>query len=502
MKFKSLLFSVNDKTFYRSSGPHRIANHIRQQGWDCEVIDYSFFWKMEEIQQLIISRNPSEIKFIGFSYIFNELPIQIFIEKICLWLKEKYPHIVLISGAQSQLEDLSFVDYHVYGYGEYALDSLLKYLFSNGEKPKFDFLMSRKTKVINAIHSYPAFPIKQPTTLYEKRDFIKPGEWGVIEFSRGCRFQCLFCNFPVLGVKEDHTRDSDEVREQMLRSYYDYGIENYMVSDETFNDYTEKITKYADVVESLPWKPFFTGFIRADLLISRKKDREELLRMGFLAHFYGIETFNYKSAKVVGKGMHPDKVKEGLIEIKNFYKNSNHRLEMGLIMGLPHETIESLEETYQWVKNNWIDQTIAPSVLDVGMGQLEVETKQSRLSFNYEKYGYKKMNEDDPQLKPVLDALRKDSNTGFFKRLCWENEHMNIIQATEYSNKFRTIWERGKYDLSKLEVFVLPSTLVDDDGQILSLDKKIKLNVHGSRKYIKNFFDIFLEEYKNNKLSL
>ena len=40
-------------------------------------------------------------------------------------------------------------------------------------------------------------------------------------------------------------------------------------------------------------------------------------------HFYGIESFNHKSAKAIGKGMHPDKVKQGLIDVKNYFKEQS-----------------------------------------------------------------------------------------------------------------------------------------------------------------------------------
>ena len=42
-------------------------------------------------------------------------------------------------------------------------------------------------------------------------------------------------------------------------------------------------------------------------------------KMKMFGHFYGIESFNHMSTKAISKGMHPDKVKQGLIDIKNYY---------------------------------------------------------------------------------------------------------------------------------------------------------------------------------------
>ena len=69
----------------------------------------------------------------------------------------------------------------------------------------------------------------------------------------------------------------------------------------------EKITKFADVVEKLDFVPWFSAYIRADLLIARPRDREELLRMNLTGHYYGIETFNRESGKIIGKGYDTEK---------------------------------------------------------------------------------------------------------------------------------------------------------------------------------------------------
>jgi hypothetical protein len=38
MKFKALLFNVQNPSAYRSSGIHRIATIMREEGWDSEVM--------------------------------------------------------------------------------------------------------------------------------------------------------------------------------------------------------------------------------------------------------------------------------------------------------------------------------------------------------------------------------------------------------------------------------------------------------------------------------
>ena len=494
-----LLFAVNNVSADRTGGVHRLATHLRMQGWDCEVIDFIMYWSPEELLQLVQSRVRSNTKFIGLSYLWNRAQSVDNLSIALTWVKKYYPDVVLISGAQSQLVDYTYSDYHIYGYGEYAIDALLKWKFSNGPRPRFDLNSNNPGKVINAIRDYPAYPMKHAIIKYENRDFIVPGEWGRIEFSRGCIFSCKFCNFPILGVKEDYTRDAKSAREQMMDAYDRFGIENYLITDETFNDKTEKITRVADVVETLPWKPYFSGFVRADLLINRPRDREELLRMGMLGHFYGIETFNPETAKFINKGS----------DIKNYFQvNSNklYRANISLIAGLPYETMESLEDTYQWIKSNWMDQVTC-------VGPLEMlrtdDPRKSNLSEEFKQHGYEEIEAlISPKLTIDFSRNNKSSNdmivlaqTGTNPPYAWKNPNMDIFQAWDWCNKVDNLYKAGNINLAKIEGYLLSRILCNDKGVPLSIREKLKLVEHTSKEYYTNFY-IFMQHYKNKKLSI
>ena len=56
----------------RGAGAHRIASHLRQNGWDIEVIDYAAEWTLEEFQELCRSRITDKTKFISSSLIFSD----------------------------------------------------------------------------------------------------------------------------------------------------------------------------------------------------------------------------------------------------------------------------------------------------------------------------------------------------------------------------------------------------------------------------------------------
>lgn len=501
-----LIFNINGTVMDRLGGAHRIASHLRNQGWDCEVIDFFNNWNEDELEELFKSRVTSNTKFIGLSYIFSLDAYRPEIKEFTAQVKKRYPNLLIISGSQTTLPDNENVDYHVTGYGEYALDSILKYHFSNGPAPKYDLTrLNYRTKVINALHNYPAYPLRDPIIRYEDRDFIHQNEWGKIEFSRGCKFKCTYCSYPILGVKDDHTRDVESARIQIQDAYDRFGIKNWIASDETFNDRTDKITKFADMVETLDFDPYFSGYIRADLLVSRPKDREELLRMRFLGHFYGIETFNHATAKSIKKGMDPKKLQEGILEVKKFFQDHVghlYRGNMAFVMGLPHETIESANATVQWIKRNWIDQVATANPLQIGSLN---DYRSSDLSLDYKKYGYSEIEDAkfpeytfDRHNESVDDLLHKTEMMD--KGIVWKNEHMDVFTAGKLARDVQNAFMVGRHNMSRLDPYLLSSIICNENGVPFNLTQKLKAMDHTLKGTYKNYL-VFVDEYKRKKLS-
>jgi radical SAM superfamily enzyme YgiQ (UPF0313 family) len=492
---KCLLFNVvyeNLETHslpQRSLGIYKIAHLLRSQNWDVEVIDYATLWKIDQLKELAKSRITVDTKFIGFSKLFDMwTPLM---ETFAGWLKETYPWLVLISGSQYHKGYTSkHIEYYISGYAETALTHLLKYLFSNGPAPKFSLLSNSERKIIDANTFYPSTSADDLFVDYEDRDFINSNEWLAIEFSRGCKFACGFCDFPFLNIKGDPSRSQEDFEKQVKDAYNRFGIQKYTISDSTFNDRTEKITKFADVVERLDFDIHFSGYIRADLIISRPQDREELSRMKFRGHFYGIESFNAETAKCIGKGMHPDKIKQGLLEVKKYFQttgNKRYNGQISLIAGLPYETPESLKSGLQWIEDNWIAQpyTLSPYMLLVD-GE-----KSSKISREYEEYGYESMENDlEPEFaNKVKKVLRDSGNT-----LMWKNPYMNIIQAYQLCQEFddRNIKQchPGVFGLSN----IMYNRLTLD--QTLNLTNGAPLVIETEEQ------DLFINTYINKKLSI
>ena len=168
-----------------------------------------------------------------------------------------------------------------------------------------------------------------------------------------------------------------------------YGLSNmHLYSDETVNDYTEKLERFAGSIRKLPFKPNMAGYIRGDLLVHKQKDWQMIDDIGLNTQFYGIESFNTPSAKSVGKGMQSGKLQDGLLEYKEHMKSKGHfQAHLSLIAGLPHETLGTLRETKAWIEENWVGQSSQIMPLWIPDQHRPYE-EQSRFAMDPGRYGF------------------------------------------------------------------------------------------------------------------
>lgn len=453
--FNSL--SSGSAQYKRTGGAHRIATYLRDRNWDIEVVDFIMGWSLEQLKEFSRSRITNNTNFIGFGSTF---PIwSTTLEEYFNWIRETYPDIVIIAGGQVSNIYMIDADWYIDGFGERAIESLLKHIVSNGEL-KWHYGVNNR-KVIKGNIDYPSFPMQDLHIRYEDRDFILEKETLVTELGRGCIFNCAFCNFPILGVKEDHSRNAENLKLELQDNYDRFGVTKYVIADETVNDYSEKLNKFAKVIKELNFHPRMFGFARADLFVSRKHDWDTMLEMGFTGHHYGIESTNYETLKFIGKGMHPDKLLPGLLDARKYFKkNAIYKGQVSLIAGLPHETRDSLNKTLSWFEENWKTENVMlfPMYIPKNNGTDNI----SKLTKDWTKYGYRETSRDlYTSIRKLFQELPTQygvgesllENTG----ISWENNEWNIMDVMKIVGNFYqhnyvhnygpVLWSVGEYEL-------------------------------------------------------
>jgi radical SAM superfamily enzyme YgiQ (UPF0313 family) len=243
--------------------------------------------------------------------------------------------------------------------------------------------------------------------------------------------------------------------------------------------------------------------MRADLLTLHPESWDPLIRLGMGGHYYGIETFNRKSAKIIGKGMNPEKIKAGLLDAKNYFKSKMfYRATISIIVGLPFESPETFAETENWLDANWQDQALVAFPLDVDdvsqANKKDKYTNVSEFSKNLIKYGIREMPSE--KLNRTEDSIRwfYDWRDGGYHSdiFMWEHDDMNIIQAREISERLQFKQLRSY----KMNNWVLDYPSISKSKKIpLKETEHLNIMMAGANKATQG--RIFVDEYIEKKLN-
>jgi len=405
----ALFFSLTGKRWERALWPHRVATFLRMNDWDAEVVDFTAFWQLEELQEFVRSRTADNTVMFCFGTAFLN-PWSPYLNEFISWLKKEYPSIpVVVGGNNALVTPAENVDYWVDSYGENAILALCQHLIGTLGAPLLtDSAFFGSKKVIRGLHHYPSAPLDTYIVDYEARDFMTPYDCPQIETARGCMFECSYCNFPIIGQAKDVSVSKEEFKRQMQTGYEKWGIKNWRVMDETFNDRPEKLQKYAEAVDELGYNPWICGFARGDLVVKHREHWDTYIRLGFLGHSMGIETFNREAGRLVRKGMDPDKIKTGLLDFQSYtdiHAPKRYRANIQMICGIPGETEESWNESLTWLNTYWTRQSASAHILEIGDYD-ETLTNQSRFTKELVDNGLIKL---DARQNPGYDVF-KDAN--------------------------------------------------------------------------------------------
>lgn len=416
-----ILTCVSDRIPSRGIGAYKIASSLRAENYSVQVIDFTDWFSVDELVTTLSACIGDNTKMVGVSSTFyqrvhNNLNPN---NKTTDWLmtevgvpdnvlesikitKSKFPNVqYVLGGANSFLyQDNDLFDAVFHSYSDNAI---------------IDFLKSKRIhknyqgkKIIEG-EEFPV-NVEELKHSWAKNDFILPGESLPIEISRGCIFKCKFCNFQLTGKKKlDYLRNADHIKQEILENYERYGTTNYMFTDDTFNDSTYKLETLHNSLSTLPFKVKFTTYLRLDLLHAHPEQIPLLKDMGLSSAFFGIESFNEKTSKFIGKGLSPHKVKDTLLKIKNEHFDENFSMLCSFIIGLPYDTLESIDDSFNWTQQHDINTIWMPLHI-----RNDARYK-SDIDLNYEKYGYK------------IDHLNE-----------WTNSYTNFREAITIASTYQS----------------------------------------------------------------
>jgi len=401
--------------WFRGTGAHRVANHLRSFGYSCLVLDFSSALDFESWQEICRYAIGTDTKVIGFSTTWwpyrstvtkesvvnlndfgkttdeksydylkvglTEAAVQ---GKLGPWIsfaKDINPKVkIVVGGPKIDFYRDILADYFVVGFGETQIKDLIddskrlwpKYIDHDKNGGNFDFKCSR--------------------TLYTDLDFINSKDILTIEFTRGCKFKCSFCSYPLIGRKnvvEESLKHSDVIYEELMDNYNRWGTTKYWVADDTFNDSTEKLEIILSVIERLPFRPEFRAYTRLDVMHSNFRQVELLRDIGLVNTWIGVDSIHPFASKIIGKGMSANRKKDLIYKVGETWQGKVN-IKVGYIVGLPGEDSKFVRETVDWFleESNPVNQLNLNPLRILPQLPALSHTSRSEIDLNYQKYGY------------------------------------------------------------------------------------------------------------------
>lgn len=355
----------------RYMGPYTVASSIREKCPQMDVVVLDYFTKLDNFFEVFEQLVTPDTEYVALSVTFLNNPFNPkqkdfnlwhFSQEECLdWfgrVKEIAPKAkIIIGGAivdtiyKQQIVQkktmkmapviLEYVDYMFHGYSERTVVDF----FNNNLDPSQVIGKDGVTFINEPALAGKGAIVTQ--TKWVKEDSVQPGEWLPLEISKGCRFGCKFCFYDHSGTV---IKSPECLKQELLYNYEHFGTTGYQLTDDTVNDSIQKIKMMHDVIKSLPFDIEWIAYTRPDMFNKYPEMLDMMLDMGCRGMFLGVETFHHLAAKIAGKGLHPDKIKNIIKWIRDTAGDEVFLL-ASFIIGLVGETEESLMDTASWLRD-------------------------------------------------------------------------------------------------------------------------------------------------------
>ena len=441
---------------YRNLGASEVSKRLYARNIECTTVEWFTHWDQVDLYNGVKNYlSDTDHPVIAISVPF--VPDDIYkIKDVLFRLKKDVPNLTVISGGNrtydKKLSDV--VDYFFIGRSMEIFESWL-------DGKDLSRFMSKQSNVylnrnINVALEDPVLPH------FGDADFLNPNDVLGFELGIGCRFNCAFCNFDLRKMHNPKMANADKIAATLNELYSKYGVYNYFITDDTINESIDKMQVLADVVSKLNFKINLSGYCRLDLLESPKQ-QELWQKINLAGVFFGIETFNPESSKLVRKTSRISSQIETLKKLRQLTPNTF--LSCGMIIGLTGDSREHILDSMEFVsKHNLLD-CMQYNVLNLPEMETDIfdDYMLSDMSKYPEKFGY------------TITGKIPRTDLSIQSKLSWVNDWCDSDKAMKIYQEVRQIL-KGK-NLSNADAFEYLSFLslgvVDEKESVRKMEQAI-----------------------------
>lgn len=202
-------------------------------------------------------------------------------------------------------------------------------------------------KIVSAPWNGMFHPDRSLINLHDYKYSIDGIPATTIMTTRGCPYRCGFCCKVNKRVK---IYPAEFVLDELRDLHFNHGFNAFMFFDDIFT--LDKKRAETILKEIRKWNIIFRCFVRADIAVRHGKDFFQLMKdAGCREVGLGVESGSDKILKAINKGETIDEIKAGIKLIREV----GIRVKGFLIVGLPFESPETIEETVRFLEETEID---------------------------------------------------------------------------------------------------------------------------------------------------
>jgi radical SAM superfamily enzyme YgiQ (UPF0313 family) len=316
---------------------------------DCptENLDYS------KIEEKIKEYKPNIVGVTVMSFtLLDALAVAKIVKKINPQIKIVFggPHAHIFGKETLELGNSDFM---VMGEGEKTFHQLVKNIDNEENLKKISGLIfyNKNHELINT--GLPSLIDNLDELPFPARDLINNEKYSsvlgtsnlitTLITSRGCPYQCIFCDRPQLG-KKFRARSAENVVNEMEECVKKYQIKEFLVYDDTFTiDRQRTVNICKEIIDR---KLNITWDIRARVNTVDKELLALLKQAGCERIHYGVESGTQKILDVLNKGITIEQAEKAF----NLTKKEKIQTLAYFMIGNPSETKEDILKTINFAK--------------------------------------------------------------------------------------------------------------------------------------------------------
>jgi radical SAM superfamily enzyme YgiQ (UPF0313 family) len=257
--------------------------------------------------------------------------------------------------------------------------------------------------------------------------------------SLGCPYTCSFCMINIINrtdsAKNISSQDSNIFRwwnPEFIIKQFDYfaeqGVKNIKIADELFVLNPNHFIKICDMIIERKYDFNIWAYSRIDTCKPQYLDKLKKAGVNWLG--LGIEN----PSSVIRKEVHKDAFKNvKIIDIINSIRNAGINVAANYIFGLPEETEESLEFTYNFAEESNTEMVNFYSAMAYPGSPLHLESKKNNIVLPKTYSGYSQHSYDTQNLP---SAHLPASEILAFRDKAWDKYHTNPKYLKLLENKF------------------------------------------------------------------